>query len=82
MFCHLFSILRLRGGGGSTGTTAQGLHMSKSGPGRKDYIGCEERTNRVVYTSNELAQYGKISNISQCIDPVLKAQLQNVGILI
>ena len=28
---HLFSILRLRGG--STGTTAQGLHMSKSGPG-------------------------------------------------
>ena len=31
MFCHLFSILRLRGGG-STGTTAQGLHMSKSGP--------------------------------------------------
>ena len=33
MFCHLFSILRLRGGGGgSTSTTAQGLPMSKSGP--------------------------------------------------
>ena len=48
--------------------------------GRKDYIGCEERTNQVVYTSNELAHYGRISSISQCIDPALKAQLQNVGI--
>ena len=52
MFCHLFSILRLRGGGGSTGTTAQGLHMSKSGPEDDNCI-----PEKVEGEGHEVAQY-------------------------
>ena len=52
MFCHLFSILRLRGGG-STGTTAQGLHMSKSGPGTVwRYVCILQLLQTLLQTSN------------------------------
>ena len=45
------------------------------------YVDSAERSSRVTYSSNQLTGYGKITNNSQCIDPVLKKHLQDLGIL-
>ena len=62
MFCHLFSILRL--GGGSTGTTALGLHMSKSGPVMKCQQGKLSTIQGVIFYISQ-----KIFTVTDLIKP-------------